>query len=254
MENNKIEFNNINRDIGVNSYRGAFYGGIISSYSDELTNDNVICISSGLDKIHCKIGDFSDAYDMLKEKIKGYSQLSLENIGDVVFDTVWQYFGGIDNINERLKYFPDIDDEEELGIGTLSSLKGKNVAMCVERASLAHNLFKSLNINSTLKFLEIKIDGKYDCHAFNLVENNNKFFIFDSTLRRKVGDKFGPIFIEIPKDYYLQLMKPNPSDASKISYSLDVIFDGVNNKREVIYSPDKENVLSEDLYSHHIKK
>ena len=35
---------------------------------------------------------------------------------------------------------------------------------------------------------------------------------------------------------------------------LETIFDGVNNKREVIYSPDKENVLSEDLYSHHIKK
>ncbi len=31
MENNKIEFNNINRDIGVNSYRGAIYCGIISS-------------------------------------------------------------------------------------------------------------------------------------------------------------------------------------------------------------------------------
>lgn len=254
MENNKIEFNNIKSDIGVNNFRGAMYGGIISSYSDELTNDNIICIISGLDKIHCKIGDVSDAYDMLKEKIKDYSQLSLEHIGDVVFETVWQYFGGIDNISERLNYFPDMDNEEELGIGTLSSLKDKNVAMCVERASLAHNLFKSLNINSTLKFLEIKIDGKYDCHAFNLVENNNKFFIFDSTLRRKIEDKFGPIFIEIPKDYYLQLMKPMSLDAFNISYSLDVIFDGVNNKREVIYSPDKENVLSEDLSSHHIKK
>ena len=254
MENNKIEFNNINRDIGVNSYRGAIYGGIISSYSDELTNDNVICINSGFDKTHCKIGDFSDAYDILKKNIKDYSKLSLENIGDVVFDTVWQYFGGIDNINERLKYFPDIDDEEELGIGTLSSLKGQDVAMCVERASLAHNLFKSLNINSTLKFLEIMIDGKYDSHAFNLIEDNNKFYIYDSTLRKKVGDKFGPIFVEIPKDYYLQLMKPMSLDAFNISYSLDVIFDGVNNKREVIYSPDKKNVLSEDLSSHHIKK
>ena len=86
------------------------------------------------------------------------------------------------------------------------------------------------------------------------MENNNKFYVFDSTLRRKIEDKFGPIFIEIPKDYYLQLMKPMSLDASNISYSLDVIFDGVNNKREVIYSPDKENVLSEDLSSHHIKK
>ena len=177
MENNKIEFNNINRDIGVNSYRGAIYGGIISSYSDELTNDNVICINSGFDKTHCKIGDFSDAYDILKKNIKDYSKLSLENIGDVVFDTVWQYFGGIDNINERLKYFPDIDDEEELGIGTLSSLKGQDVAMCVERASLAHNLFKDP-------------ECKYDTILAFSIPNCRAFMHLDTVFTQVDYDKF----------------------------------------------------------------
>lgn len=254
MENYNIKRKNYNKNIGINSFGRARFGGIISSYSDELSNDNVICIGVGLEITHCKIGDISDAYEILKEKITESFPGSLENISEIVFDTVWRYFGNIDNIRERLNYFPDSDYEEEFGIGTISSLKGKNAAMCVERASLAHNLFKSLNINSTLKFLEIKIDGKYDAHAFNLIEYDNKFYIFDSSLRRREKDKFSPIFIEIPKEYYLQLVKPMPSDGYLINYSLDVVFDGVDSKREVIYSPDRENVLSVDISSNYIKK
>lgn len=240
--------------IGNNYYKGVIYGGYLSSYSDELTNDNTIGISGGFEVVNCKIGDFSDAYKILKEKIKNIDNLSIEMMTQIVYEVVWEYFGDISNVSDRLNYFPDLDNENILGIGKISDLKGKNAAACVERSALAHNLFKFLNVKATYKFSQIKIDGKDDVHAFNLIERDNKYYLFDSSLRKKSNNIMGPIFIEIPYEYYLQLISPYSKDAMKITYSLEVLFENMEKQREVIYSPDRENLLSFNLISKNVKK
>ena len=48
--------------------------------------------------------------------------------------------------------YPDTDFiEDGIPIGKVSDLKGKNAAMCVERAMVAQNLLKLLGINSYYK-------------------------------------------------------------------------------------------------------
>ena len=206
--------------IGANhSANGMRFGGIDSSFNGIFTNEEVL-IGTGLSEITpCQIGNINECYTILKEKINEKQPKDFETICECVFDTVQEYFGDYSNIKSRMSFYKDIDIiEKEEDIGKVSNLKGKNAAMCVERAMLSQNLLKSLEINSTYKCSGIKNNGLDEVHAYNIVNNNDKYYIFDATIPTMTNNKINPLIIEIPKEVYEQITSPNISTG----YSVEV--------------------------------
>ena len=76
------------------------------------------------------------------------------------------------------------NENDEFIPPSISVFKNSGCAMCVEKSSVAHNLWlmcgkKSYYFTSKSVFVDASID---DGHAFCVVEYNNKFRIFDPTL------------------------------------------------------------------------
>lgn len=207
------------RYIGCNHVVGLQFGGINSSY-DGIFNREEVLVQNGIgDIIPCLMGDVTEAYDILKNKIKEKNAVNFETLCECVFNTVLEYFGDYRNIEDRMNNYTELDfiDSED-DIGKVSNLKGKNAAMCVERAMLSQNLLKSLGINSLYKTSGIIKNSSDEAHAYNLVENNGKYYIFDATIPTLIDDRISPLITEIPKEVFDQISSP----MSDIGYSVDV--------------------------------
>ena len=196
--------------IGTNHLAiGATISRIQSSFDGEFSNQQVL-IEDGIGaRIPCVIGDIKEAYEMLKSKLNK-DVIGIEEICEKVFEVVWEYFGDYSKISERLSYYNDLDEiESDKDIGRVSNLRGKNSAMCVERAMLAQNLLRSLGINSAYKQSQIIKDGKVDAHAYNVIANDGKYFVFDATIPTLKNGKISPLVGEIPQDAYEQIVSPD---------------------------------------------
>ncbi len=190
----------LKKPIGVNS---------ISSFDGIFTEEKII-IEYGLGRIVLgKIGDVSEAYKTLEEKIKTSKSFDFEKISTLVFEVVDEYFGRFENVKSRMLFYPDEDSiYSGEDYGKISELKGKSSAMCVERAALAQNLLKIIGINSIFKSSKVIINGKHDAHAYNLVEYDGKYYIFDTTIPTLRDGIISPIITEIPQDVFNAMSMP----------------------------------------------
>ena len=237
----EIENNNKNsfKTIGCNhTANGLLIGGNISRYSEALDSKNQVCVETGIGDIrYATIGNIQEAYEILKEIIEKRKPLDFVSICECVQETVNLYFGDYSNISNRLYFFPSNEDVIYDGKkeGTIADLAHQNAAMCVERSMLSQNLLKTLNINSSIKIAGfINNDKEPDTHAFNLVENDGEYYIFDSTQPTLTNDVINPLVATIPKDVYDKLMSEISSDGISVKVShynpltnkdYDVIYD-----------------------------
>lgn len=225
--------------IGCNFNNGAYYGGIDSSFNRTFKDEEVL-IESGIgDIVPCIIGNISEAYDILKRKIKEKNTNDFNTICICVYETIEEYFNGINNISNRMKYYKPLDEiETKEDIGKVSSLKGTGAAMCTERAMLAQNLLKSLNINSFYKCSGIKKNGEIEVHSYNLIEHDNKYYIFDSSIPTVEDKKVTPLIATIPKEVFDKIS----SSEQRIGYSVEVShYNPIrNNDVTIIYDSGRE--------------
>lgn len=232
----------MSRYIGINHIPGVIYGGIDSSFDGEFKDEEVL-VEAGLDYIPCQIGDVREAYDILKKIIKDRKPQDFFELSNIVFETVQRYFGDYSNISERMKNYPDLDDIEDYGKkpGTVANLKGKNSAMCVERAMLTQNLLNVLGIHSFYKASGIKKDGKNEGHAYNLVENEGKYYVFDTAIPTLVDGIISPIIAEIPKEVFDAISKKE----SEFGYSISAEhFNPLRNKDvSITYDAGRKDVF-----------
>ena len=114
------------------------------------------------------------------------------NIGNLIknIETFINYYFGVNKTEEdnRDDYLFSITlavtetDEEafklidELEIG---SLKGKRVAMCTEKASLAQNLISLFGIETYWCMGNLNNNGKEEAHCFNIVKAKNNYMLLD---------------------------------------------------------------------------
>lgn len=196
-------------EIGVNHTADNFhFGGIASSYDGVFDNDDLVLIESGFDMRYCKIGDIKETFEMLKRKLQDKKPDDFFQCMSCVFAVVFDYFGDYTNIKDRLNYFPESEDVDEKDYGKVSDLAHKNVAKCVERAMLSQNLLKTLGYNSIFKISGVVINGKNDAHAYNLIQNEDKYYIFDATIPTKDESMISPIICEISKDAFDKIKSP----------------------------------------------
>jgi hypothetical protein len=191
------KYNNPNI-IGANRLRGGIkLGGYASNTKEFIDEDMKVGLEEGFDPINLSMGNNDEAYVDLFKKIKSSANVDFDTTMELVYDEVSNYFGNYDNVDKRLDYY------QEDSINNISNLKGKNSAKCTERAMLAQNLLKLIGVDSTLKISQVVVDGKEDIHAYNLVQDDGKYYIFDSTIPTiGIDNKTTPIITNINKETY----------------------------------------------------
>lgn len=225
------------KKIGVNKIGNWLISKTDSSISDVITNDVLIAVESGLfDSRDAIIGNIDEAYKMLKENLLEDKSDSFESLCETVYRTVCQYFGDTRNFSERLGYFLLEDDIKENNRSKISDLYHKNAAACVERAVLSHNLLKSLGLDSTMKISTIMKDENKDSHAYNLIKNSEKCYIFDASIPRRENNKITPIICEISEEAYNKISNPDKS----IGCAIDVNFESLYNSVHIVYDSSRD--------------
>ncbi len=192
------------------SASGGVIGGHISSYDKKFENDDHVFVAEIVfDYKYAVIGDISEAYEILNRILLTKKPTSFIEKCECVMEAINEYFGDFSNISTRLSHYPD--SSNLYNPGTVSSFAHQNSAMCVERAMLAQNLLLEMGINTTFKTSGFVKNGEEDMHAFNLVENGGRYFIFDATQPTLRGEIISPIVAEIPKNVYDLLILKCPS-------------------------------------------
>ena len=202
--------------VGLNRIGAFMISRTRSSFDGVFDNTIPIAVENGMaDTKYAQIGNIDEVYEIIDKKI--------ENVNDfdtkmrLVFETVNEYFGSYDNFKDRINNYPSEDEiEEENERGKISDLKGKNAGMCVERAALSQNILKHIGINSIYKSTQITNNDKTEGHAYNLIENEGKYYIFDSTMPKEKDGKVTPIITEIPKEVFEELSKPEEKEGAPV--------------------------------------
>ncbi len=196
--------------IGCNHVGRSYLGGIMSSYDREFTDQEVLIETGIADIVPCVMGDVSDAYKILKERISKLNSSDFSLVATEVFNTVCDYFGDYSNIDSRMDNYPDQDSiaYDHVEMGKVSNLKGQNSAMCVERAMLAQNLLINLGYKSYYKASEIIKNEKSEVHAYNLLDIGDKYYLFDATIPTEINGEMTPLITELPKEVFEEITSP----------------------------------------------
>ena len=134
--------------------------------------------------------NFFDTYSTLKQKNPTFTENRLHM--EAVRETINSYFGEFNgNIKLRDKIATIEQDTEKLiendmepQAVSISKFKGQNCAMCVERASVAHNLWLLGGYESYfVDTASIQFEGFPDeAHAYCIVNYNGTFKLFDASM------------------------------------------------------------------------
>ena len=236
--------------IGANYVHGTWFGGIDSSFGGVFRKEQVL-IGSGLDYIPCEIGDITEIYILFGKKVADRQPQTFEDHCICVMQAIQEYFGDYSNIQERLNNYPDLDAiEDGIPVGKVSDLKGKNAAMCVERAMVAQNLLRLFGINSHYKSSGITKNGNKEVHSYNVVEHDGKCYIFDATMPTLTNEEVDPLVAEIPYEVYEQLIQVRTRDgisARVVHYNplrsedVDIVYDAGRDKS---YDATKKQIVA----------
>lgn len=167
--------------------------------SNETIHINQGSVGQGVDSPRFKIDDkdlyymFFDIYGKLQDQHPEASDSQVHY--HAVKDTVRNYFGrfnGDKTLRESLTT-PDVDYDKfvedpfyEPEAPSISSLRGQNCAMCVENASVSHNLwllggYESYCVRaSSIDFKDLPDEA----HSYCLINYNNKFKLFDPSMQK----------------------------------------------------------------------
>ncbi len=120
---------------------------------------------------------FSDFRKAWKIDTKKTTMQSIDRALGIYFGNT---FSSNSTLKENIKFYSDHTHSESDSVN-LSELKGKGIAVCAEKASLAHNYLKFLGIDSKLvSSLNCRFtEGNNDSHAYNLISTKNGEFLYD---------------------------------------------------------------------------
>jgi len=219
----------IGRSIGINNVNNLPFSDSFSAYNKTIDDSDRIYLGNSLaEQRMISIGNIDEAYEMLNQTLKkNYDKTFIDACASIL-ETVNFYFGGFACSSERLTYFPLEKDVStgKVARGKLSNIKRKNVALGEERAILSHNLLKYLGYDSTIKFSFIKITSEQEekeiVHAYNLIQNDNKYYLFDVTYPTLYDGRMNPVIIELDEDTYDNLVYPLNDDKEVLKTSIDV--------------------------------
>ena len=107
--------------------------------------------------------------------VEGLKKYNIHEIGtamNYVYYFIRGYFGLEGDSKNRSILFASNKDEY-----SIDDLKGKNAAVCADRAALAQNLFSILGVESY--YLVGQVNG--EDHAYNVINYKGNYFLYDSS-------------------------------------------------------------------------
>ncbi len=236
--------------IGANFVHGTWFGGIDSSFGGVFKDEQVL-IGSGLDYTPCVIGDISSIYIMLGKNVAERQPHTFEDYCVCIMNTIQEYFGDYSNVDTRMDNYPDEDFiSDGMPIGKVSDLRGKNAAMCVERAMVAQNLLKLLGITSYYKCSGILKDGNKEVHAYNVVEHQGKYYVFDATIPTVKDEEISPLVAEISEEVFNELVQTRTREGISVEVThfnplrdtdVTIVYDASRNKK---YDASKKEIIT----------
>ena len=131
-------------------------------------------------------------YDYILLFFKKVKELGIKNKLEVIrylSSFMDDYFGKFSGEDKREKFLLQYN-----GNATIECFKGKNLAACSERAAITNNLLEMIGIRS------IYVTGTVneEQHAFNIVMNNNKYYILDTAFNCCLYDKDNNVLGTVP--------------------------------------------------------
>ena len=238
--------------IGANYVHGTWFGGIDSSFGGVFRDEQVL-IGSGLDYIPCVIGDITDAYMMFGRHVAERRPHSFDDYAICMMNAIQDYFGDYSNIEERMNNYPDLDYiSDGAPIGKVSDLKGKNAAMCVERAMVAQNLLRLMGIRSYYKCSGILKNDNKEVHSYNLVECDGRYYVFDATMPTLKEEEISPLVAEISKEVFDELIQVRNREGVSVevehynplrSEDINVTYDA---GRKRIYNATRKQIITKN--------
>ena len=234
-------FSEIPAGFGANRLGTSRFGGKKSAIDIFISDDITVNVQDGMmDIVNLTVDECKEAYESLIRKIQSLERTSFEDIMMAVYSVVDEYFGGVDKVDpkEREEYYNYLGVKDQNA--KLSDFKGENLAACVERAALSHNLLKLLGFNAVCKSSQITINGSIEVHNYNLVEYKGKYYLFDATIPNK--DERGnvsPIIAEIPKEVFEKLSHQMHED----DVAILVDHDTVRGHKKICYNSWSEKVF-----------
>jgi len=156
-------------------------------YSEYIHPESKITVNFMVEPFHL---DDPEIYSILIEALGKYKRqkedISVEDIiPTAVQHAITEYFGNpfADDQTEKEHrdfYLKRSLAPEEKPPLSVKELKGKRIAVCAEKASLAHNLFKFLGFEAFLILsTKGKLAEKEEFHAYNIIKKDGKYFLFD---------------------------------------------------------------------------
>lgn len=238
--------------IGANFVHGTWFGGIDSSF-DGVFKDEEVLIGSGLDYTPCVIGDITDIYFMFGKNVAERQPQSFEDYCVCIMKTIQDYFGDYSNIEERMNNYPDTDYiADGVPIGKVSDLKGKNAAMCVERAMVAQNLLRLLGIRSFYKSSGVTKNGNKEVHSYNVVEFQGKYYVFDASMPTVKYEEINPLVAEISEEVFEELVKSRTREGISVEVEhfnplrnedINVVYDAGRKRK---YDASKKQIITKN--------
>lgn len=99
------------------------------------------------------------------------------------------YYGTHHTEEENRNFYMNQTDDIDL-----SALKGKKIAVCIEKASVTHNFLKFFGVSSYLILsTNCEIGGSEDAHAYIIFQTTKGKFIFDPTNSVLIEDSEGHV-------------------------------------------------------------
>ncbi len=217
-------------------------------YSEHIHPETDIRRSLMVEPFHL---DDPKVYSVLIEVLQEYKQMgeSLEKvIPGAVQHTLTEYFGnpfGTSTTETKNREFYSKRAVPEKGPVSLVELKGKNIAVCAEKASLAHNLFRFLGFDSYLVLsqkCELKEGEKEPLHAYNIIKRGDKYFLFDPTNpgtseHKATGkiERYHPAIYAISEEQFEEIEKGNTVKITHRDYKISETGERETEEKERVY-------------------
>lgn len=149
---------------------------------------------------------------------KQWNKPNLRNIvGYSIIYALGDYFGNhiatSDTAKNNVEFYLNHTDINSTTIN-LEELKGKKIAVCAEKATVAHNYLKFLGADSRVIFSNnCRLDDSNDGHAYIIISSKNGDFIFDptnsiiTTNTENTVTAISPAIYKISNEDYTHLLK-----------------------------------------------
>ncbi len=212
-------------------FNRTFYKGFIHPQSDVLRNEWSEALR--IDDVQLYV-TFLKAIDVVRKQAPWAGRPIRDVVAAALQETMGTYFGafagdeGTEKRNEEF-YLELARKGKRTGVKhfSISELRGKGVAVCVEKAAAAQNLMAFKGLDSFIVFstkCSVKGGQSQPPHVYNIVHSERGLFIYDPTnpsaMRKPHGEIVGyrPAVYEITKAQFETIKGGGTVEVSHLDY------------------------------------